>query len=64
MNQTTGDSPDNFIRIDPINPWTEIRFDLVIPISIVYLLVSTLILCPPNFKEYYRRFKEFQSQFE
>jgi hypothetical protein len=57
-------SNSHFVRIDPINPWSEIRFDLIIPISILYAIVSSLILCPPNFKEYYRRFKEFKRSFE
>jgi len=57
-------APNNFIRIDPENPWNEIRYDIIIPVTLLYMITSSCILCPPNFKELYLRFKEFQRSFE
>ena len=57
-------APNNFIRIDPIDPWTEVRFDIIIPITFLYMIVASCILCPPNFVDLYRRFKEFRRSFE
>ena len=57
-------APNNFIRIDPINPWSEVRYDLIIPITLLYVIVSSCILCPPNFRAMYMRFQEFKRSLE
>jgi hypothetical protein len=30
----------------------------------LYMIVASCILCPPNFVDLYRRFKEFRRSFE
>ena len=51
------------VRIDPIDAWSELRFDVVVGVAVCYALLSTLILCPPNFREMLIRFKEFKRGF-
>ncbi len=52
------------VRIDPIDAWSELRLEVVVGVAFVYAMISTLILCPPNFKEMLIRVQEFKRGFE
>ncbi len=50
------------LRIDPVDAWSELRYDIIVPVAFFYAVFSSLILCPPNFKEWYARFKEWKRE--
>lgn len=50
------------LRIDPVDAWSELRYDIVVPVCFFYAVFSALILCPPNFKEWYARYNEWKRE--
>ena len=50
------------LRIDPVDAWSELRYDVIVPVVLFYAIFSTLILCPPHFKEWAERFKEWKRE--
>ena len=49
-------------RIDPVDAWSELRYDVIVPVALFYTVFSILILCPPNFREWAQRFNEWKRE--